>query len=606
MPTTQTIHLPGVGALAPAEVLLRARRAHERGDLETADNLSGQVLTLFPYQVESLYLRGIVAHQRGKLSRAEKYLRRAIKAAPKNPLGHGGLGIVRLSQGKLKNAAILFKRALSISSEQPHIHNNLGLTLAGLGKFGEAALHYNEALRIVPDFADAWLNLGKLRQDEGRTDDATSCYGQALKASPNMAEAHNNLGNIHHRNGQVDAALASYSRAIEANPGYAEALFNKAIAQAELGQFNDAINSYHAVIKVEPDHVEAMCGLGETLETVGQTTEAAECYRSASRIKPRHLPDEREGRLHYMLGRNFDRLKDYDRAFTEIKVANELRLTALRRTSQTYNPTDQEQLVDGIIEAFQVGSVKKLARLGVAENTPIFVLGMPRSGTTLAEQILASHPNVAGAGELMEVPRISKRLVCKGEWWAGITQLDRPLAAELANDYLTTLHEKAPTAQRIVDKLPTNFLFIGLIRAILPNATIIHMRRDRRDNCLSNYFRNFSQVAPHNHDFADLGHYYRQYERLMAHWDTVFPGKVFHLDYEWIVREQEAASRALIDRCGLEWNNRCLDFHRTERTVQTASYMQVRRPIYDDSIARWRNYDRHLGKLFHALGAEHT
>jgi hypothetical protein len=132
------------------------------------------------------------------------------------------------------------------------------------------------------------------------------------------------------------------------------------------------------------------------------------------------------------------------------------------------------------------------------------------------------------------------------------------------------------------------------------------MRRDRRDNCLSNYFRNFSQVTPHNHDFADLGHYYRQYERLMAHWDIVFPGKIFHLDYEWIVREQEAASRALIDRCGLEWNNRCLDFHKTERTVQTASYMQVRRPIYDDSIARWRNYDRHLGKLYHALGAEHT
>jgi tetratricopeptide (TPR) repeat protein len=606
MPAAQAIHVPGVGALAPADVLARAMQAHERGDLDTADSLASRILSRFPNQAESLYLRGIIAHQRGKPASAEKYLRRAIKAAPKSPMGHGGLGIVRLGQGRLQDAVVLFEQALSISPGQPHIHNNFGLALSGLGKFAEAALHYDEALRMVPNYADAWLNLGKLRQDEGRLPDASRCYVRALKIAPNMAEAHNNLGNLHHRTGQVNDALAAYARAVEENPGYAEALFNKAVVQAEIGQISDAINSYRAVIEAEPDHVEAMCGLGEALETVGQEAEAIECYHSAARMRPRHLHEEREERLHYTLGRTFDRLKDYDRAFAEIKIANELRLEALRRSGQIYNRSAQEQLVDGIIAAFPVESAKHWTALGLADNTPIFVLGMPRSGTTLAEQILASHPQVHGAGELMEFPRIGQRLTGDGNWWEEVDRLDSSLAATLANDYLAALRKKAPTAQRIVDKLPTNFLLIGLIRAIFPNATIVHMRRDRRDNCISNYFQNFSDAVPHIHDLADFAHYYHQYDRLMEHWNAVFPAEIFHLDYEWIVREQEAASRALIDWCGLDWDDRCLDFHKTNRTVQTTSYLQVRRPIYDESIGRWRHYEQHLGQLFHALDADYV
>ena len=267
------------------------------------------------------------------------------------------------------------------------------------------------------------------------------------------------------------------------------------------------------------------------------------------------LPEEREGRLRYMLGRNFDRLKDYDRAFAEIKIANELRLAAFRRSGQTYDQSAQEQLIDGIIAAFPVGSAKKLTGLGVTEDLPIFVLGMPRSGTTLAEQILASHPLVHGAGELMEVPRISQCFAGNGNWWETVDRLDHSLAAKLANDYLKALRKKAPTAQRIVDKLPTNFLFIGLIRAILPNATIVHMRRDRRDNCISNYFRNFGEAVPHNHNLADLGQLLSSVRTIDGTLGCGLSWEIFHLDYEWIVREQETASRALIDRCGLEWND---------------------------------------------------
>lgn len=605
MSAPQDIHVPGVGIVAPADILARAMDAHERGDLNTADDLSRRILSKFPKQVESLYLRGIIAHQRGKLESAEKYLRQAIKASPKNSMGHGGLGIIRLTQGRLEDAGALFARALSISPDQPHIHNNFGLALAGLGRFAEAAHHYDEALRMVPHYADAWLNLGKLRQDEGRLDNAAHCYQQALKAAPDMSEAHNNLGNVHHRTGQVDLALVSYTRAVEANPKYVEALFNKAIMQAEVGQIDDAIDSYHAVIEAESDHVEAICGLGEALETIGQDAEAEACYRRASTIRPRQLPEEREARMHYMLGRSFDRLKDYDRAFAEFKAANELQLAALRRSGRAYDRTAQEQLVDRIMEAFQVGPANEWTGLGVSDDLPIFVLGMPRSGTTLAEQILASHPEVHGAGELMEIPQASQRLAKDSAWPDGIDRLDHSLASTLADDYLTALRKKASSVRHIVDKLPTNFLFIGLIRALMPNATIVHMRRDPLDNCISNYFRNFGEAVPHNHDLGDLGHYFRQYKQLMGHWDAVFPGAIFHLDYEELVREQEATSRALIARCGLEWDDRCLEFHATDRTVQTASYLQVRRPIYGDSMARWRHYEQHLGPLRSALEARH-
>jgi tetratricopeptide (TPR) repeat protein len=601
MSVPQTINVPGVGLLAPADVLARAIAAHERGDLETADDLSRRVLSRFPKQAESLYLRGIIAHQRGKSTSAEKYLRQAIKAAPENPIGHGGLGIVRLTQGRLEEAARLFKHALSISPEQPHIHNNLGLALAGLGNFSEAAQHYDEALRMVPDYADAWLNLGKLRQDEGRLDDAAGCYDNALKFAPNMAEAHNNLGNIHHRTGQLDAALASYERAVAADPQYMEAVFNRAISQAETGRIDDAIDSYRAVIEAEPDHVEALCGLGETLETVGQDTEAETYYLRASKIRPRQLTEVRERRLRYMLGRSFDRLKNYDRAFAEFKTGNKLWSTALRRSGDAYNRCAQEQLVDRIIAAFPVGSANDWTKLGIPDDLPIFVLGMPRSGTTLAEQILASHPQVHGAGELRVLPRVGRQMAIDGSWPDGLDRLDQALAATLADDYLGALRRKSSEARRVVDKLPTNFLYIGLIRALLPNATIVHMRRDARDICLSNYFRNPAEAIPHNHDLGDLGHYYRQYERVMRHWDAVFPGAIFQLEYEQLIREQEATSRALIAGCGLDWDDRCLDFHATDRTIQTASYLQVRRPIYDDSIARWRHYEQHLGSLIAAL-----
>ncbi len=602
MSTSQAIEIPGVGTLAPADALARAMESHGRGDLETADDISRRILSQFPNQAESLYLRGIIAHQRGKLKSAEKYLRRAIKSAPKNHMGHGGLGIVRLTQNRFKDAAALFEHALSISAEQPHIHNNFGLALAELGEFAEAAQHYEEALRMAPHYADAWLNLGKLRQDEGRLDDAAGCYEQALKAAPNMAEAHNNLGNIHHRTGHADAALDSYTRAVEANPNYLEALFNKAIMQAEVGKIDDAVDSYRTVIEADADHIEAICGLGEVLETLGEASEAEECYRRASKIRPDRLSEAREGRLHYMLGRCFDRLKKYDQAFAEFKAANELQLVALQRSGRSYVRTDHESFIYQIIDAFPIGSEKERTCLGVSDDMPIFVLGMPRSGTTLAEQILASHPLVHGAGELMEIPQASLRLADDGgSWPEGLSRLDRVLASQLGNNYLNALRKLAPGAKRIVDKLPTNFLFVGLIRALLPNATIVHMRRNPLDSCISNYFRNFGEAVPHNHDLTDLGHYYRQYVRLMSHWDAVFPGKIFHLDYELLVREQEPTSRALIAKCGLDWDDRCLEFHMTDRTVQTASYLQVRRPIYDDSMERWRHYEDHLGPLTAAL-----
>lgn len=601
MPRNQPIRLPGGGPLSPEEALKRALAAHEQGDIKTADNLSRQLLLRFPHQAEALYLRGIIAHQQGKLSKAESHLLHTIKVAPTNPLGHGGLGVIRLTQGRLEDSVSLFKKALFISADQPHIHNNLGLALMGLGRLPEAAKHFNDALGMAPQYSDAWLNLGKLHQDEDQPEKASTCYKQALKFTPNMAEAHNNLGNINHSTGQIVEALACYTRAIDSNPNYVEAIFNKAIIQAEMGQIRDAIVSYRAVIKIDPHHVEALCALGEANEVIGQIAEAEDHYERAMKINLQKIPYDRIKRLHYMRGRILDRLKDFDRAFDEFKNANELRLTALHRAGRIYNRKNQENLVDQIIANFPSVSGKKIENFGLSANLPIFVLGMPRSGTTLAEQILASHPQIYGAGELLDFPRVCKLLTKSGNWPDGFDQLDHSFSTKLAEDYISTLKKKAPEMSHVVDKLPTNYLYLGLIRTILPNATIIHTKRDSRDVCLSNYFRNPAEMIPHNHNLSDLGHYYSQYERLMAHWDQVFPGTIFHLDYEKLVQDQEATSRKLIDWIGLEWSDRCMAFHKTDRIVQTASYLQVRRPIYRDSIGRWRNYKNHLAPLNEAL-----
>ncbi|HTN93507.1 MAG TPA: sulfotransferase, partial [Gallionella sp.] len=314
------------------------------------------------------------------------------------------------------------------------------------------------------------------------------------------------------------------------------------------------------------------------------------------------LSENRRMSLHFALGKCYDDTGDYAKAFPHFMAG-----CKMKRAKLAYDPANAERQFAGLMEIFDRAALERLRGAGDPSALPVFVLGMPRSGTTLTEQIIASHPDVHGAGELHDLLRIAERNI------AGMTTaipfpdnlraLDRQTLAAWGAEYAAGLKQRAPEAERITDKMPANYFAVGLIHLMLPNAKIIHVNRNPVDTCLSCYTRLFNRKQEHTYDLAELGRYYVQYARLMQHWRNVLPAGAFlDVKYEDIVADQEAQARKLIAYCGLEWNEACLDFHNTKRSIRTASVTQVRQPIYTSSVERWRHYEEFLGPLLDALG----
>ncbi|MCH9020644.1 MAG: sulfotransferase [Proteobacteria bacterium] len=597
------VETPPIGTTGIRAALATAFQKYERGDIEAAAKTCRRILANDSRQPQALHLLGSIALQTNRHDVAERLFNQLIGAAPNGPLGPAGLGVLRLCQNKLDEAVALLRRSLALAPEQPDVQNNLGLAYLRLGDRSAAETHFHKALEHFPDYADAHLNLGKLLYDNGLFEAAAEHYQQAITISPEMAEAHNNLGNVHRRLGNLDTALACYRSALNADPGFIEARYNAGVSKLEQGRFAGALAEFEKVVSTDRGHVKAIARTGEVLEALGRAEEASAWYgKAADLCVDRSLPWTERRARHFALGRIHDRLGNYDTAFTHFKAANDLWLEHLRRSGGAYDANVQEQMIDAIIAAFPLTNVAEHDAIGNMSRRPVFVLGMPRSGTTLVEQILASHPQVHGAGELPDIPRMAMSMASDGFWADAVGALDADRAGALAAGYLDKLRRIDPTASSVVNKLPMNFLYLGLIRTLFPATPIIHCRRDSLDICISNYLEYFAEPKPFTNDLVDLGHFFGQYERLMAHWDKAFPGTIFHLDYEMLIDDQEGVSRALIEHCGLEWDRKCLSFHKTERPIQTASLLQVRRPIYRSSIQRWRNYDRHLGALKAALG----
>jgi tetratricopeptide (TPR) repeat protein len=579
---------------------------------------------------------GTLAQQTGRIDVAITLLTRAIKHNPRTPLYRLALGDARLAEGRLTDAAACYQKALALDKRnaEAHLglgnvlharhkftgaikhyreaiavnpdlaeaHNNLGVVLTAVGWPADAADHFVRALELRPDFADAHLNLGRAHKAEARLNDAIASYRKALILDPNLAEAHSNLGNAHRQMGNVKAALESYRLAVKIDPTLVQAHYNLGIIKLEQGHLEDSLEDLQRAVGLAPDHVEAITNIGEVLEALGQNEEASAWYRKVIDIRvDRSLPIMGQRSRHFALGRILDRLGEFDTAFTHFKLANDIWLEHLRRTSGSYSAAASESLIGAIIAAFPLGAMAEGGIKGNLSRRPVFVLGMPRSGTTLVEQILASHSEVHGAGELPDIPQIAERISTEGAWTDAVRSLDTDQAEVICGKYMEKLHNIAPGARRVVNKLPMNFLYLGLIRTLFPAAPIIHCRRDPLDVCLSNYFGHFAEPKVFTNDLADLGHFYIQYERLMAYWGEIYPDTIFHIDYGSLIDDQEGLSRKLISYCGLEWQKQCLSFHKTERHVATASRLQVRRPLYSSSVQRWRNYERFLGPLQAAL-----
>jgi tetratricopeptide (TPR) repeat protein len=397
---------------------------------------------------------------------------------------------------------------------------------------------------------------------------------------------------------------------VRLNPEYAVAHSNRAGVLIQLGRLPEAIACCHESLRLAPDGVLAYVHLGElavqrlyqfTDEEVRRMESLATAHDLGRVPEGGHrLSDDNASGLHFMLAELCDRNSEYDRAFSHYRRANDLKAQVLRQKNLAFDREGHRRLIDDLIATFDRRFFERVRSFGLATEVPVFVVGMPRTGSTLVAQVLSSHPQVVGAGERRELGDI---LTGAAPYPALMSRLDRFAARALAEGYVSRLSRLGPEAARIVDKMPHNYLHLGSICALFPNARIIHCCRDVMDVCLSCYFQNFTWVN-YATSLEDLGFYYRQYERLMRHWREVLPLPVYEVEYEQLVREQERVSRGLIAFCGLDWSDRCLAFHENRRAVQTASKMQVRRPLYTSSVARWKRYECHLFPLQQALACD--
>lgn len=413
---------------------------------------------------------------------------------------------------------------------------------------------------------NAWRERGRGRPDTVFQHQALREYAAALSVDERCLEAHLNMGDILRELGRSDEAVLAYDRAADVLPGMA--LIHLKLAQSKRMRDGDP-------------HFARLRTLASQVDK---------------------LPTEQQMYLHFAAGKAFDDVGLVDEAFTHFAKGN-----ALKQRSMPQNEAAFLKLFERIKAVFTPELVHRWQGAGDPDARPIFVVGMPRAGTTLIEQILAAHPAVAGRGELIHfaqaVDGLSRQLQRPGAYPELVGELHAAAFASIGRSYVDRIDPDIPPEQRVTDKLPSNFLFLGLIHLALPNARIVHVRRDPRDTCLSCFFQLFEGTSNRIYDLGELGRYYRAYDELMQHWRRVLPeGSFFEVQYEDVVAAPQRSVEALLSYCGLAWEPRVLAFHKRERAVRSASAAQVRQPLYGTSIGRWRAYQRHLGPLLEALG----
>ena len=529
----------------------------------------------------------------GRLDEAARSYRRVLQFRPDSVEAHNNLGNALRDSGRLEEAAASYRRAVAIRPDYAKLHNNLGNALLDLGRIEEAVASYSRALELEPDFAKAHSNLGSAFRELAKLDEAEASYRRALAIRADSSEILTNLGVVQRLQGRADEAEASLRRALSIDPGAAPTITSLAELYADRGQFAEAENLYKKAYAGHPESAQAWAGLAALRK---MTSDDSAWIKEAQRIAQRPLRPRDEAHLRYAMGKFFDDVQDYEQAFVSYRRANEI--------AKAYSPPhDRQHLARTFEFTTRLYDREWLDRAKVTSNSssrPIFIVGMPRSGTSLAEQILASHPAVFGAGELSFWKTASLQ-VGSAALESGI---DGSVLAKLADEYLQLLTGLSLDASRVVDKMPANFAHLGMIHAALPNARFIHMRRNPIDTCLSIYFQNFHVAHSYANDLEDLAHYHHQYQLLMQHWRSILPpSAILEVPYEALVADQETWSRKMLDFVGLPWDPACIDFHQTNRRVSTFSKWQVRQKISKTSVERWRNYAPFVGPLMHLTDA---
>lgn len=567
---------------------------------ETAIGCYDRAIGLKPRFVEAISNRANALRQLKRHAEAETEYRRAIALAPAYAEAHNNLGSVLRDQGRHAESEGAYRRAVELKPHYIEASNNLVLALREQKKYDEAIATANGALKLDARNADALSYLGAVYVDQKKPDAALEVLRRSLTIAPDKAETHNMLGRALFDSNEPEKAAEAYRRAIALKPDLADPHNNLGNVLKELGRFDEALESFDTALALEPDTVGVYVNLADAKRF--ETNDDKHLAAIERFLGKADLSDEQRMHAGFAAAKAYDDLKRYDDGFPILIQAN-----ALKRKTVMYDEPVVLGLFERIAATFSAELVRAKTGGGFATQQPIFVLGMPRSGTTLVEQILASHPDVRGAGEVKDLSEtINSVRGSDGQpvsYPEFVPILSAGELAKLGEAYARKLAARAPGAARITDKMPSNFYFLGLIHLALPGAKIVHTKRNPVDTCVSCFSKLFAGEQNQTYDLGELGRYYRAYHTLMAHWRNVLPDDAFlDVQYEDVVADTEGQARRILDHCGLTWTPRVLDFHRTVRPVKTASARQVRQPIYGSSVARWRNYEPFLRPLLAALG----
>lgn len=610
-----------------------------------------------------------VLRQAGRLEAASAVIAEAIKLDPENAQALNNLGIIQYEQRRFNDAAESYRRALALQPTMAEALNNLGNALRLTGEPAEALDCYRRALAARPTYPEAHNNLGTLLQQQGIWEEAERALRTAIEQNPRYLEAHCNLALLLSSQRREEEALKIIAEALafasdkvqpllvtariqlqRGNLDVAEQAVDIVLAQEPdnaaaltlLGQilhdgdrFAEAVDVLHRAVLLEPQNPEALNHYGVALKSVGRLEEAREhitravglngslygAYANLSDLvdfsdnSTDDLFDRMEAivhaapdaeappllPLHYAFAKALD-----DRGDHETALAHYITGGRMKRAELDDDETEMHAFFDSIRAAFPERMFTSRGYAGLTDRRPVFIVGMPRSGSTLVEQILSSHPDVHGSGEIKHLSRAITRLRDRFPELPKYPTIMESITPDqldgMARDYLQAISAEASGAKRITDKLLTNYFSLGLINLMFPNAKVIHTRRHPIDTCLSAFTKLFKDDLPHSYDLAELGRYYRKYRELMDHWEKVLPeGFMTSVDYEDVVADSEREARRLVDFIGLQWDERCIDFHKSARPVKTASLAQVRRPIYTSSIQRWKKYGKGLQPLIDAI-----
>ena len=650
--------------LIPKSVFAEVLELINSGQLPAAERICNSTISQFPNDPNITGLLGALLVKMRKYEEAEKQLKWTIELAPTFAKPHEDLGFVLLELNRPQEAIEALEKATRLDPKLNLAFLNLGKALAAVGRgkeadaafeksfelspehkllakaveclqanqfeeaekftreimrinpgnvealrlmgrmatrqnrVGIAEKHYRKALEFAPDYTGVIIDLGKLLRDDDRFEDAISCFRQAIEMEPGSARFHDLLANALAPAALTYEAIEAHQKAIELDPKLAIAWLGLGHMLKTVGRQDEAIEAYHQCYELEPDIGAIQWSLAN-LKTYHFTDEEIEDMET--KIERDDLGDESEVNFLFALAKAWEDRKEYGRAWHYYHKGN-----SQRRIQEVYDPVDTEVMNDMVIDVFSKELLETNTGAGNADPSPIFVIGLPRSGSTLIEQILASHSMVEGTSELPYVARITRSLNRNRadgiNYPKAVAELDERHFTAMGQDYINFCQmHRTEGKQYFIDKNPNNFPAVGLIHLMLPNAKIIDARRHPMDAGFSCYRQLFAKGQPFTYDLTEIGEYYLQYQRMMDYWHEVLPGRVLTMQYEEVVADFENQVRRLLEYCGLPFEESCLNFYDTDRPVRTASSEQVRQPIYSQSVGRWRYYEQHLDELKEVL-----